>query len=153
MTVLVQLLQAVQAMHDPVVFFDKDGVDGALLTNDADQIGKFFVLVKKFIWHETLRPGSAMAQRTSWLLNHRTRERLFSGPYDRHSVPASSPPPASRVCARPDDQGCPPDRPAGTPWRALREMRLHPKIKRAFAKIETAMALVVVNDGLVVELR
>ena len=33
------------------------------------------------------------------------------------------------------------------------EMRFPPKIKRAFAKIETAMALVVVNDGLVVELR
>ena len=28
-------------MHNPVVFFDKG--DGALLPNDTDQIGKFFV--------------------------------------------------------------------------------------------------------------
>ena len=48
-------------MHDPVVFFDKDGVDGALVTNDADQIGKFFVLVKKFMRHKPLYLGLIMA--------------------------------------------------------------------------------------------
>ena len=35
-----QLLKAVEAMHDPVVFFDQGRIDAFLLRNDADQSGE-----------------------------------------------------------------------------------------------------------------
>ena len=48
----IQFLQAVEAMHDPIVFFDQGGIDRFSLRDDADQLREFRVVVKKISRHE-----------------------------------------------------------------------------------------------------
>jgi len=45
-------LQAVQAVHDPVVFFDQGGIDGLLLRDDPHQIDELPMVVKIISRHE-----------------------------------------------------------------------------------------------------
>ena len=44
-------MQTVQAMHDPIVFFDQSRIDALLFGNDPDQVGKLFVVMKIVSWH------------------------------------------------------------------------------------------------------
>jgi hypothetical protein len=41
------LLQAVEAMHDPVVFFDQCWIDSSLLRDNTDQLRELRMVVKK----------------------------------------------------------------------------------------------------------
>src|ERR1700733_5366053 len=60
----VQLLEAVKAMHDPIVLFDQRRIDAFFARDYADQFGKFGMVVKK-LSHEGLGASPAPRRRIS----------------------------------------------------------------------------------------
>jgi hypothetical protein len=45
------LLQAVKAVHDPIVFFDQSRIDAFLVGNNPDQVGELRMVVQRVSWH------------------------------------------------------------------------------------------------------
>src|SRR5882672_9461408 len=103
-------------MHDPVVFFDKSGIDALLLGNDADQIGKLFVIVKIVSWHEAPPLLSTRWQKTSWFADFHNcvrRVRAVVNCTMRLFLPRAR---APLVCFRQADPHYSRDRQAKIPW-------------------------------------
>src|SRR5882757_399692 len=103
-------------MHDPVVFFDKSGIDALLLGNDADQVGKLFVIVKIVSWHEATPQVSMRWQKTSWFAHFHNCEWRVRAAGNRTMRLSRSHAPALLACSRQADPSYSRDRPAKTLW-------------------------------------
>ena len=61
-----QLLPAVKALHDPIVFLDQRRRDALVFGDDPDQIGKLTMVVQEITRYPGFRPQPERGRRTSW---------------------------------------------------------------------------------------